>query len=246
MKKFKLEYEEQFYSQHGEDGIINLLINNILKKDYTFLEIGFGNGKVTNMSKNLLINQNYKGIGVDISLAVGGLDDYPLEYISSKIDVNNCLNLITDENITCDFFSLDIDSYDFDIMQKMFESGFRPKTICVEINRGFGESVASFPYKDDAKRLYNKSYFHGCSLNKYKNYLKSFGYEFFTVDTSGVNAFFYRKKDCNDKNLKTYDVLQNDYKEDKVQKVLSGEIEPRKDMQLCQYWKNFIDEIYKD
>jgi len=246
MKKFKLNYEEQFYSQHGEDGIINLLINNILKKDYTFLEIGFGNGKVTNMAKNLLINQNYKGIGVDISPTVGGLDDYPLEYISSKIDVNNCLDLITDENKACDFFSLDIDSYDFDIMEKLFEGGFRPKTICVEINRGFGESVASFPYKDDAKRLYNKSYFHGCSLNKYNKYLKSFGYEFFTVDTSGVNAFFYRTKDCNEENLKTYGVLQNDYKEDKVQKVLLGEIEITKDWQLRQYWKNLIGEIYKD
>jgi len=246
MKNYLLPYECKKFSQHGEDGIIDTLLKHIVKKDYTFLEIGFGNGKVTNMSKNLLFNHNYTGIGVDMADAVYGYENTNLTYVQSKVDIQNCLDLINEKNMYCDFFSLDIDSYDFDILQKLFESGFCPKIICVEINRGFGKSVASFPFKEDAKRLYNKSYFHGCSLNKYKKYLSKKGYNFFTLDSSGVNAFFYNKKSCNVEALQSYDVLENSRIEDKVKKVLSNEIEIKKDFYLRDYWKELIHEIYKE
>jgi len=42
---YKLSYEEQIYSQHGEDGIIQVMIDSILDPNKTLLEIGAGHGR---------------------------------------------------------------------------------------------------------------------------------------------------------------------------------------------------------
>ena len=89
MKNYLLPYESKKFSQHGEDGIIDILIKHIAEKDYTFLEIGFGNGKVTNMSKNLFLIKkinnslkNYDQIRI-IDLGTGTGSNF--RFLSKKI-----------------------------------------------------------------------------------------------------------------------------------------------------------------
>ena len=58
----KLEYSN--FSQNGEDGIIEYLVENIKNNDKFFVEIGCGNG-LENNSTNLVLN-DWSGIVLDI------------------------------------------------------------------------------------------------------------------------------------------------------------------------------------
>ena len=58
----KLEYSN--FSQNGEDGIIECLVENIKNNDKFFVEIGCGNG-LENNSTNLVLN-DWSGIVLDI------------------------------------------------------------------------------------------------------------------------------------------------------------------------------------
>ena len=57
---YKLHYEKQIYSQHGEDGIIEMMTNAIINPDKTFLEIGWGDGG-TNMTNYLQYDKDWSG-----------------------------------------------------------------------------------------------------------------------------------------------------------------------------------------
>ena len=47
--------EKKIYSQHGEDGIINFLSDNLKENSNYFVEIGCGDG-MENNSRNLFLN----------------------------------------------------------------------------------------------------------------------------------------------------------------------------------------------
>jgi hypothetical protein len=73
----------------------------------------------------------------------------------------------------------------------MLEKGFLPKIICHEYNSILGpiESI-SRKYGQDVK--YDKRTLFGASLSAYKKLLEK-DYNFVTVDSTGVNAFWIRK-----------------------------------------------------
>ena len=94
----------------------------------------------------------------------------------------------------CDFFSLDIDSFDYEVARVLLETGFRPATVCVEINPHFGSVIqASFPYIANVKKkTYDRRYFRGASLAKYTKLFEKYGLKFFTLNSvSYHNAFYY-------------------------------------------------------
>jgi hypothetical protein len=53
-----------------------------------------------------------------------------------------------------DFFSLDIDSFDYEVASTLLKSGFRPAVVCCEINKNFGifvERFTSYEWKNKKK-----------------------------------------------------------------------------------------------
>lgn len=188
-----LPYERQGFSQNCETGIIEYMLAGIDKPKKTFVEIGFGDG-TQNMTLDLL-HLGYSGVGID------GWDWHPtvterwpdqLIKIKQMIAPENVAQYIPEPYWQPDFFSLDIDSFDYEVAAVLLESGFRPAVACCEINKHFGEDWASFPYvKDAVKFTYNRQFLYGCSLPKYKDLWAQYGYEFFTFDTRAVNAFWF-------------------------------------------------------
>lgn len=197
---FLLSYEKQVYSQHGEDGIIETLTNAIKNKNKFFIELGYGYGDVNNSL--YLSDKGWSGIGVDAKS-----NKYPL-----KENVDRKVSFITPDNLNellehspnnPDFFSLDIDSFDYEIAEKYMSLGNRPKVVCAEINRKFGtELECSFPYVKDC-RMYDKKNHHGVSFKKYNSFWESLGYKFYTLDTSHVNVFYYDPKEVDENLLPT-------------------------------------------
>lgn len=218
-----INYEKKLTSQNGEDGIIEVMVNHIKNPNRKFLEIGWGDGGA-NMTINLL-KQGWRGIAVDQAVPLPGTTEYEgLLHFQEYVYPHTCTKYLEQVSLDCDFFSLDIDSFDYDISKKLLESGFRPKTVCVEINSRFGPTaVASFPYvekKAFKKKLYRKTSWFGCSLEKYRNLWKKYGYKYFGFDSSATNAFFYHVDMCNriDLPILTDDMLP--YQDDSVMKEL--------------------------
>ena len=192
---YKLPYEQRVYSQHGEDGIVDHLLSNIKNPTGVCVEMGWGqdrkkarNGLAVNCTQNLVQNKGYKCYAFDLNVQNSIPEN--VTFYNECIDPANCAEYLSRFPLDVDFFSLDIDSFDFEIMQGLLEKGFHPKVICAEINRNLGYDYEfSYPYVQGGK--YNKHVFHGVSFKKYKTYLKTHGYEFFTLNSNGVNMFFY-------------------------------------------------------
>ena len=199
MKAWKLPYEKQITSQHGEDGIIEQMLNAIKNPDKKFLEIGWGDGG-TNMTWHLMTQQGWSGVGVDAQAPKKGYDLFPpgFKHFQEFVYPNTCVKYLDHVPLNCDFFSLDIDSFDYEIAKTLLEKGFRPKTVCVEINKYFGANhYGSFPYAERIKKkMYHKLYFSGVSLRKYIDFWAHYGYKYFGYDSSTTNAFFYKADAC--------------------------------------------------
>jgi hypothetical protein len=181
-----LPYEYKFSSQHREDGIIDLLCSNIKDPDHWAIEIGSGTGE-QNMIRNLVQNLNYQGIGHDFQPASWTHSNY--EHRTCAVALDQIGSLIESwPTRTPDFFSLDIDSFDFWLLKDLlYNHNFRPAVMCLEYLSYYRDQIVSvIPGLSKYKKTYC-----GCSLGAYQILTKQFGYQFFTVDTCGVNSFFY-------------------------------------------------------
>ena len=218
MKKteFKLPYEKQITSQHGEDGIIEQMINSIKNPNKTFLEIGWGDGG-TNMTWHLMTDQGWTGVGVDAKEPKKGKDKFTSKFthVQEFVFPHTCKRYLELVPLDCDFFSLDIDSFDYEVAKVLMENGFRPKTVCVEINAFFGANhYGSFPYREVRKKVYNKTSYAGVSIKKYIAFWNHYGYEYFGYDTSCTNAFFYHREMCEKINLPILELKDFPYQND--------------------------------
>jgi hypothetical protein len=183
-----LPYEKQYFSQHGEDGILEFLLKYVDKDFLNFLEIGWGNGNI-NCCRNLIERHSFKGTGVDINKSLFKHKNFTS--VSAKITVDDINFLLSLEGPTPTVFSLDIDSIDWHILNGLINEGFRPKIICHEYNSTLGPDKIIIRSKDKSTK-YDKKTLYGASLQAFKYILNSH-YNFVTVNSTGVNAFWLRK-----------------------------------------------------
>lgn len=244
---YQLPYEKQITSQHGEDGIMEKMFDAIkVPRDYTFFEIGWGEGD-TNMTR-WLMDEGWQGVAVDPHTPKI-MPTKKVKHFQELVYPNTCNKYLSHLPLDCDFFSLDIDSFDFYVAKELLKKGFRPKTVCVEVNKNFGStSIASFPYIPESGKIYHKLFFNGVSIAKYKKLFSHYGYEFFTVDTSIVNAMFYRKDAC-DKSLHELPKLDKDYvgEKDSVKEWFDTKQAPKERLQnLMKFWGDKTNLIWND
>ena len=258
MYTFTLPYERQGYSQFGETGIIELMLSGLRDPHRTFVEIGFGTGN-QNMTMDLL-DQGYTGVGVD------GRDWEPdtpnrwgnaitkLKQMITVDDIVDVLRPVTDWQ--CDLFSLDVDSFDYEIARVLLETGFKPAVVCVEINPHFGSTVeASFPYIPNVKKkTYDRRYYRGASLSKYTKLFKSYGLEFFTLNSiSYHNAFYYDPARVTVPEVETITKVNQNHFDWLLQPetaspdtVLYDDSELKKMISEHWFWKDYVNVIYRD
>ena len=196
------EIEVKIFSQNGEDGIIDYLIHRLRLDKKNFVEIGVGNYRESN-TRYLYSRYHPKGLIVDY------LDDMEknvkpfvnfwkgdLRICNKKINSDNVLDLL-DKN--CDYeidlFSIDIDSIDYWIIEKLKNN--ISKIFVAEYNPVFGAelevSVPNISGFERTKYHYsNLSY--GMSLKSLINLMNKKGYYFIGANLQKNNAFFVLKK----------------------------------------------------
>jgi hypothetical protein len=196
------EVEFQVFSQRGEDGIIQYLINKIEITNPIFIEFGVENYTESN-TRFLLVNNNWNGLVIDGSKH--NIKFIQKDFIYWKYDLTAYHSFITKDNIneligrytSCrdiGLLSVDVDGNDYWIWDAI--SVISPRIVVCEYNSVFGpQKQVTVPY-DPAfvrgKAHYSDLYF-GASLAAFVQLGEKKGYDFVGVASTGVNAFFVRK-----------------------------------------------------
>ncbi|MEN3323816.1 hypothetical protein VP395_08765 [Mariniflexile soesokkakense] len=196
------EVEFQVFSQRGEDGVIQYIINKIDIPNKIFIEFGVETYTESN-TRFLLINNNWSGLVLDGSKE--NIKFIKNDFIYWKYDLTAQHNFITKDNINqlisnytniedVGLLSIDIDGNDYFVFEAI--DCIKPRVIICEYNSVFGpEKKVSVPYKEDfvrSKAHYSELYF-GASLNAFCYLAEKKGYDFIGTTKAGVNAYFVRK-----------------------------------------------------
>lgn len=195
-------WEFSAFSQNGEDGIIDYLVQNLSTRSRNFLEIGAADG-LENLTAWLALAHRFSGVMIegDGKQARKARLVYPsmnlgVSFRHLFVDRDNINSLMAEPGLKdADLFSLDIDGMDYYVAQTILDAGARPKIIAVEYNAIFGsERAVTVPYAADFDRLkaHDTGLYYGVSIGGWRKALATRGYEFVTVDQNGVNAFFVR------------------------------------------------------
>jgi len=195
------EIEVKIFSQNGEDGIIDYLINKLKLNTKNFVEIGVGNYRESN-TRFLYNKYHPKGLVVDF---IDDMEKKVKPFVNLwKGDLRICNKQINSENIlhtlnhNCDYkidiFSIDIDSIDYWIIEKLNKR--ISKVFVAEYNPVFGSEIeVTVPNISGFER--NKYHYsnlcYGMSLRALINLMDKKGYYFIGTNLQKINAFFILK-----------------------------------------------------
>ena len=194
--------EFRVFSQWGEDGIIQFLLNYIKIERQIFVEFGVQNYTESN-TRFLLSNNNWAGLVIDGSKEnINFIKQDPiywqhnLKAVHAFIDKDNINHLIAENGIKGEIglLSIDIDGNDYWIWQAI--DVVNPAIVIVEYNYRFGKDKAvTIPY--DEKFIRNKAHYsmiyYGASLKALCLLAQKKGYVFVGSNSAGNNAFFVRQ-----------------------------------------------------
>lgn len=196
------DVEFQVFSQRGEDGIIQYIINKIKIPNKIFVEFGVETYTESN-TRFLLMNNNWSGLVIDGSKA--NIDFIKKDFIYWKYDITAVESFITKDNINSlisdytkiediGLLSVDIDGNDYWVWEAI--ETIKPRIVICEYNSVFGsKEKVTVPYKENfvrSKEHYSELYF-GASLAAFCDLAKRKGYDFIGTTSAGVNAYFVRK-----------------------------------------------------
>jgi hypothetical protein len=202
------DYEFKIFSQWGEDGIIQHLINSVQIENKTFIEFGVEDFFESNC-RFLLMKDNWKGYVIDGSEA--NIARIRASYYFWRHHLNTKQAFITKDNINellaesrfeedLGLLSIDLDGIDYFVLEAI--SMYRPRILIAEFNDVFGSQRAiTVPYRADFNRTkahYSNLYF-GASIAAISILAESKGYAFVGTGSMGGNAFFVRSDLLNDK-----------------------------------------------
>lgn len=194
--------EFRVFSQFGEDGILQFLIQRVPIDNHTFVEFGVEDYRESN-TRFLLMRGGWRGLIIDSSLAhrrfleASGLAwRTTVDALHAFVDRDNINDLIRSGGLEGDIglLSVDVDGNDLWILQAI--ASVSPRIIVVEYNALFGPSrVVSVPY-DAGFRRSERHWSHlywGASLAALTQIAQQLGYALVTGNRAGNNAFFVRR-----------------------------------------------------
>lgn len=196
MKKptWLLDFKYDRFSQHGEDGIIEKILEILPEKDRYCVEFGAWDGIAMSNTRNLIINKGYSAVLIEGDSAK--FEELKRNYAENPnvITMNRFVGFGEDDNldqilkdtpvpVDFDFLSIDIDGNDYHVWKAIKK--YRPKVVCIEFNHTIPTEVEFVQQPDHSIN-------QGASLLSLVKLGKEKGYEL--VATTLVNAFFVRKE----------------------------------------------------
>lgn len=190
------------FSQWGEDGMLDWLIERLPGIPRSFVEFGVGDYRESN-TRLLLQLRNWRGLVIDGSAAhIADIRSQELYWrheltaLQSFIDRDNINTLIAAGGMRGEIglLSVDIDGNDYWVWQAI--DVVQPAIVVAEFNAVFGDRHAlTVPYRADFQRgrAHHSQLYFGASLPALFKLGRSKGYRFIGTGLFGCNGFFIRE-----------------------------------------------------
>ena len=202
------DYEFKIFSQWGEDGIIQKIVDSVEIKNKTFIEFGIQDFSESNC-RFLMMKDNWSGFVMD-----GGNENiarlknapyywqYELNAVEAFITKENINALLLTSGFDKDLgiLSIDLDGNDYWILNEI--KNFTPRILILEYNAVFGPAKKiSVPYEPDFQRTrkHHSNLYWGASLAALASKAFEKGYALVGTNSAGCNAFFVRNDLMNEK-----------------------------------------------
>ena len=194
--------EFKVFSQWGDDGIIQYLVNNIQIDNKSFIEFGVETYEEAN-TRFLLLKDNWRGLIMDSSEE--NIQQVKSEDIYWKYELTAKTAFITSENINTlirdagfsgeiGLLHIDTDGNDYWIWKAI--NVVNPSIVIIEYNSVFGiDRAITVPYEPYFHRTkaHFSGLFFGASLLSLCDLAGTKGYSFVGCNSNGNNAYFVRK-----------------------------------------------------
>jgi len=194
------EIELKIFSQNGEDGILDYILTKLrlIPNSTNFIEIGVGDYRESNT--RFIYNRFHpKGVIID---CIDNMEQKVKPHVNLwKGDLRICNAQVNTKNINeilknyCDYeidvFSLDIDSIDYWIIEKLQKN--ISKIFIAEYNPVFGPNLkVTVPNIDgfDRTKYHYSNLCYGMSLRALIDIMKTKNYYFIGTNLQKMNAFF--------------------------------------------------------
>ncbi len=195
------------FSQWGEDGIIQYLINNIDISEKSFIEFGVEDFVESNC-RFLMMKDNWDGYVIDgSSFNIKNLQQsyffwrYNLTAVCAFITKDNINHLLSASSFPSKvgLLSIDIDGNDYYVLDEIIT---KPSILICEFNSIFGpDRKISVPYNSNFDRTvaHYSNLFWGASLSAINYAAEKKGLVLVGVNDAFNNAFFVHRRLLNDK-----------------------------------------------
>ena len=196
------EAEFSVFSQFGEDGIVQYLLNHVPIENKTFIEFGVEDFFESNC-RFLMMKDNWQGFVLDGSKQnIKRLQNsyfywrYDLKAKQAFISRENVNDLLRESEFDQDLgiLSIDLDGVDFFIWEAI--DYYKPRILILEYNANFGpDREITVPYRSDFQRTkaHKSNLYWGASLRALEKLSVEKGYCLVGANSTGQNAFFVRK-----------------------------------------------------
>lgn len=201
LPKSLADFEFKVFSQFGEDGILDWLVEKLSPMPEVFIEFGVENYEESN-TRFLLLNRNWRGLVMDGSQS-------NVEFIQNSTlywqrDLTAKTAFITRENIEeiieqsgfageIGILSIDLDGNDYWVWEAI--SNVNPHIVVCEFSTVFGDVYPiTIPYMKNFTRmaLHHSGQYFGASIPALLHLAEQKGYTCVGTASTGVNAFFVR------------------------------------------------------
>ena len=171
------------FSGHGEtQAVKQYLKNDSLDFNY-FVDIGASDGVSSSSTLEFAKMPNWHGLSIEY-------DDNKfskLQYVyrkyknislaNKKVTPDSIVDILLDYEVpkNFSFLNIDIDSYDLEVSKSLFQLGYRPDIVSIEINEKIPPPIY-FNVKYDQEHFWQGDHFFGCSLTAAVEEFSKFDY----------------------------------------------------------------------
>lgn len=185
-----LDFRRNTYSQSGEDGVVEKILQTLPRTDKWCVEFGASDGMSLSNTRNLIENAGYSAVLIEGSKARYSRLQGAYQSNKAVITVNAFVGFGHDDGLDVilggtpvptdfDFLSIDVDGNDYHVWKAI--SRYRPKALCIEFNPTVPTDVRFVQRPDPSVN-------QGASLLSLVELGKEKGYELVAV--LSFNAFF--------------------------------------------------------
>mgnify|MGYP000935022603 CR=1 FL=1 len=199
--------EFKVFSQWGDDGIIQFLVNYLDIPNKFFIEFGVENYKEAN-TRFLMMNNNWSGLIMDGSKkniqfikSMKWYHYYDLIALPEFITCENINNIFDKNNIHGEIglLHIDIDGNDYWVWKTI--NTISPVIVIIEYNSLFGDNKHwTIPYDPSFYRTnaHPSNLYYGASISALCQLADEKGYTFIGCNSNGNNAYFIRNDKLKD------------------------------------------------